>query len=185
MRMILGLFLLFAAASLSSKASAQDDPRLDRLFVQLAAARTEPEIAALMGQISGIWARSGSPSLDLILERAQEAEVKGAPDVALDLYNAAVDLRPRFAEAWRRRGALHAKEGDDEEAMSDLREALRLEPRHFGALDQIGRLLEAQNDAAGAVEVYRRLLAIIPQAEGVRQRVNKLAPAAQKPEAPI
>ena len=85
-----------------------------------------------------------------------------------------VELAPNYAEAWRRRGALYAADGDDEDALGDLREALRLEPRHFGALDQISRLLEAQGDTSAALEACQSLATLIPQAEGLRQRMLRL-----------
>lgn len=162
-----------------------DDPRLDRLFAQLQEARTEPEIASLMQQVGGIWSASGSDTIDLLMARADEARAKGAPDVALDLLDRIVRLAPRFAEAWRRRGALQAAEGNPDEALDDLRETLRLEPRHFGALNEIARLMEEAGDPAGAAEALRRLAEIIPHAEGLRQRVQKLEIPAKAQRDPI
>jgi tetratricopeptide (TPR) repeat protein len=164
--------------------AAQDDPRLDRLFVQLQQARTQAEISTLMVQISGIWMESSSPSIDLLLARAEEAKDKGAPDIALDILDRVIDISPRFAEAWRRRGALHAADGNQEDAISDLREALRLEPRHFGALDQLGRILEEGGDGPGALEAYSRLAEIVPFVEGLRQRLQRLKGEDQPASAP-
>jgi tetratricopeptide (TPR) repeat protein len=168
-------FLLTVAATVVGVARAdQTDPRLGGLFNQLEIARTEPEIRSLMRQIGDIWNHSGSDSIDLLMARAQEAQSKAAPLVAIDILDEVVDLVPRYAEGWCLRGMVNAAEGNDEEALSDLREALRLEPRHFGALDQIGRLMETQDDTVGAVEVYKRLLEIIPQYDGLRLRLKKL-----------
>lgn len=186
---ILAWFGLLAAISLSAVPCSADqtDPRLDRLFVQLQEARTEQEITALMLQITGIWAQSGSDTIDLLFARAREAQDKGAPEVAYELMDKVVALAPRFAEGWMRRGVLNADNESVEEAISDLREALKLEPRHFGALDQMGRVMETMGDPQGASEAYERLLQIVPQAEGVRQRLNKLnaAPPNSESRKPI
>jgi tetratricopeptide (TPR) repeat protein len=167
-------FVISLVFSASPAWSAPDDPRLDRLFLQLREARTEAEIATLMSQIGGIWLSSGSDTIDLLMQRAQEASEKGAPDVALDLLDRTVQLAPRYAEAWRRRGAVQAAEGNGEEALGDLREALQIEPRHFGALNEIARILEEAGDTQGAAEALRRLNELIPNAEGLRQRLQKL-----------
>jgi tetratricopeptide (TPR) repeat protein len=177
------VFIGLLSSAVASARAGQDDPRLDRLFVQLEQARTQPEIATLMVQISGIWLESGSSIADLLLARAEEAQAKGAPDIALDLLDRIIDIAPRFAEAWRRRGALHAADGNMEDAVGDLRETLRLEPRHFGALDQLGRILEAGGDAPGALEAFTRLSEIVPFADGLRQRLERLK-GEDKPAAP-
>ena len=183
-RLFVVLVCFLAAVTQASRAD-QTDPRLERLFSQLVISRTQPEIASLMVQINDIWRQSGSDSLDLLMTRASEVNAKGAPEVALAILDEVVDLAPKFAEGWRLRGAVHAAHGDDEEALSDLREALRLEPRHFGALDQIGRLLETQSDIQGALEAYKRLAEIIPQAEGLRGRLQKLESTAPQAQPPI
>jgi tetratricopeptide (TPR) repeat protein len=184
--MVRALFLLLALLTVGFPASADaDDPRLDRLFAQLREARTDGEIASLMSQIGGIWQSSGSEALDLLMARAGEAMEKGAPDIAFELYDKIVDLAPRYAEGWRRRGALQAAEGNGDEALSDLREALQLEPRHFGALNDVARLLEAEGDVRGALEALRRLSEIIPYAEGMRQRILKLEDAVKAQRDPI
>lgn len=169
------LSLIFAVPT----QAVQDDPRLDRLFQQLAEARGEGEIASLTAQIGGIWGASGSDTIDLLMDRAKEANAKGAPDLALDLYDRIVTLNPRYAEAWRQRGAIQLQEGNGEDALGDLREALKLEPRHFGALNDIVRILDESGDVSGALDAMRRLAQIIPHAEGMRQRLLKLEDAAK------
>jgi tetratricopeptide (TPR) repeat protein len=179
------IFVLCVFAGAFSAWANPVDPRLDRLFLQLREARSEAEIASLMGQIGGIWGRSGSESTDLLMARAEEANAKGAPDIALDLLDRIVNLSPRYAEAWRLRGRVQAQEGNGEEAISDLREALKLEPRHFGALNEIAGILEETGDARGAAEALKRLSEIIPFAEGLRQRLQKLEDAAKSQPEPI
>ena len=181
-------FVLIAVFSIACGAAAwaaPQDARLDRLFLQLREARGQGEIAALMTQIASHWAVSGSDTVDLLMARAAEANEKGAPDIALDLLDRIVLLAPDYAEAWRRRGALQAQEGNGEDAIGDLREALKLEPRHFGALNEIAKILEASGDARGASEALRRLSELIPFAEGLRQRLLKLEEAAKAQRDPI
>lgn len=180
-RYVLLLLLVFAGPAWA----VPGDPRLDRLFLQLREARSQAEIANLMEQIGRIWDSSGLASIDLLMERAADANTKGAPDIALELLDRLVELAPDYPEAWRRRGAIQAQEGNGEEALSDLREALKLEPRHFGALNEIARILEETGDARGAYEALKRLSELMPFAEGLRQRLQKLDDAAKAQPDPI
>lgn len=179
------LIFVFSIAGAAAAWATPDAARLDRLFLQLREARGQSEIAALMTQIASQWAASGSDTIDLLMSRAAEANEKGAPDIALDLLDRILILAPDHAEAWRRRGALQAQEGNGEDAIGDLREALKLEPRHFGALNEIARILEESGDARGALEALRRLAELIPYAEGLRQRLLKLEDAAKAQRDPI
>jgi tetratricopeptide (TPR) repeat protein len=152
----------------------QTEPKLDRLFTQLALARNTPEIDLTMREIGQIWLRSGSDSVDLLMTRAGEAAANGGPGTARAILDTVIELKPEFAEAWRQRGAILAAAGEDGEAIRDLRKTLDLEPRHFGAWDQMGRLLESQKDYKSALECYRNIIALIPFGEGLRTRIELL-----------
>ena len=43
-------------------------------------------------------------------------------------------------------------------SLADIREVLRREPRHFGALSGLGLILQEMGDDKRALEVYRRAL---------------------------
>jgi tetratricopeptide (TPR) repeat protein len=50
-----------------------------------------------------------------------------------------------------------------ETAEAELRETLRLDPAHWDAQFQLGRLLEGKGDAAGAVEAYAKAVRMSPE----------------------
>ena len=58
-------------------------------------------------------------------------------------------------------------------ALSDIREVLSREPRHFGALSGLGLILQEIGDEKHALEAYRRALAIDPHLENVEDAIKK------------
>ena len=51
---------------------------------------------------------------------------------------------------------------------------LKLEPRHFGALDGLATILQRTGFPKRALEVYRRAMAIYPHQPGMEKIVEKL-----------
>jgi tetratricopeptide (TPR) repeat protein len=149
--------------------------RIDQLFERLAASGSEAEAESLAEQIARVWARSGSDTLDLLMERVQQA-VKGEDSVtALDLLDSVLALKPDWAEAYNRRAAVHFQRKDMDGAMRDLRQALVLEPRHFQALAGVGMIFQQGGDEKRALAAFREALKLNPYLKGVRQAAERLA----------
>lgn len=55
-------------------------------------------------------------------------EKSGNPDKAIDQFNAAIRLNPKYASAYNSRGSAWRLKGDREKAFSDFNEAIRLNP---------------------------------------------------------
>jgi Flp pilus assembly protein TadD len=60
-------------------------------------------------------------------------------------------------------------------ALSDIREVLAREPRHFGALSGLGIILQEIGEDRHALDAFRRALAIHPHLERVPEMVKKLS----------
>ena len=58
-------------------------------------------------------------------------------------FSKIIEKNPNFAEAWNKRATVYYLLGNYEESISDIRQTLRLEPRHFGALDGLGLIFMA------------------------------------------
>ena len=64
------------------------------------------------------------------------------------------------------------------EALRDLNETLRLEPRHFGAWSGLGIMFEQMGSPKNALEAYREALKIYPrmqQAIAAEKRLSKIS----------
>jgi len=149
---------------------------LDDLFARLAAARTPEEGAGLAGAIERVWLKSGSDTADFLMERARSVLNPKELGVAWDLLDRIIALEPQWAEAYRTRAAARFLGGDRGGAVEDLGQALALEPRHFGALSDLGSILLASGFEKRALDAMRRSLELHPQQPEVRATAEKLAP---------
>jgi tetratricopeptide (TPR) repeat protein len=149
--------------------------RLDQLFERLAASAGEAEAAGIADQIARIWGRSGSDTLDLLMERAQQTMQADDGVTALDLLDSILALKPDFTEAYSRRAAVHFQRKDMDAAMRDLRQALQMEPRHFQALAGVGMVYQTGGQPKLALKAFREALKINPHLKGIKQAAEKLA----------
>lgn len=149
-------------------------PTLDELFARLAGSGSSPAGKAVEAEILTRFNQSGSDTADLLLSwAAQSIEAKKFPR-ALDILDQIIVLQPRFAEAWNKRATVNFLLDDYAASLSDIRQALALEPRHFGALSGLGMMLQAMNRKQQAIEVYERALAIDPQLQRVKEALEAL-----------
>lgn len=167
------LFLLLVlVVGLTGPAQAQDD-ELDRLFEAL---RTS-EIGGweqIEDRIWDLWSRSGSASMDLLLERGREAMREEDYIAAIEHLTALVENAPDFAEGWNARATAYYKAGLVGPALADIGRTLTLEPRHFGALSGLGLILEETGQTEAAIRAYEAALAIHPHRPDLREAIERL-----------
>ena len=129
------------------------------------------------------WADSGSPTVNILLERATAAEAAGDRDLASAYLDQASDLAPDFAEPWNRRANLAYRAEDYPGAIAAIQETLRREPRHFAAYTALGLIYEELGQSRAALEAFRAALAIHPHYEAATQGVQRLEPRVDGREA--
>src|SRR5262245_723825 len=103
---LLALVLAFVAACTPQAKGPPPNQRLDKLFAELAAAPNEAERAAIEARIWNVWNQSGSPTVDILLERAQAAEAGGDINHARAFLDRAAEILPNYAEVYDRRAVL-------------------------------------------------------------------------------
>jgi tetratricopeptide (TPR) repeat protein len=101
------------------------------------------------------------------------------PEEAIEDFDAALTLAPNAASAWHLRAEALAALGQMREAAHDLAEALRLEPRHFIALQSLSRLQTEAGDAAGALRSMEAALALYPSMPGGAEALRRLRRAVE------
>lgn len=147
---------------------------LDLLFERLASARSKEESRAVEETIRGIWLDSGSASIDLLMSRGFDALRDENFDRAYFYFDEVVTLAPGFAEGWDKRAAVHYIREDYAEALRDIEQVLRLEPRHYQAMAGLGVILEELGDKKGALDAFRRALALNPWLDDLTARIAPL-----------
>jgi tetratricopeptide (TPR) repeat protein len=155
---------------------------LDRAFEALREAPDEAGARMAEAVIRQLWARQASAAVALLLNRGiRNLRGNNAGD-ALEDFDAAIVLAPTLADAWHWRAQAHAAAGDPLAAAADLRECLRLEPRHFPALVTLARLQEEAGDARGALRSFEAALALHPRLAGGAERLRELTREAEGEE---
>lgn len=146
---------------------------LDDLFVLLQDPDAE-DVEKLEQRIWKEWSKSGSDAMDFLLERGRdEIDNQNFPK-AIEHLSALIDHAPDFAEGYNARATAFYFMGELGLSMSDIRQTLALNPRHFGALDGMASILEATGRKEEALAVYRQSLEVHPHQERVKQEVERL-----------
>lgn len=144
------------------------------LFDQLAHASTPEDAKIIENAIWDRWNRSGSISVDLLLDRGLDALAEGEYERALSFLDEVVDLAPGFPEGWNKRATVYFLLDDYASALGDIEATLALEPRHFGAIGGLALILEELGDKQGALDAYRRVLTVYPWLEGAVESESRL-----------
>lgn len=175
MRSLLGLLLVTGFLLAGSIAHArQDDPKLDALFADLAAAESPADARRLEQQIWQIWLTSGSDTVDFLMQQGLRYMDYGDLARALTIFTVVTRIDPSYSEGWNKRATVLFFIGEYESSMEDITRVLELEPRHFGALSGLGQIFELREREAGALSAYEKALAVNPHLEGVKARVDQL-----------
>jgi len=148
---------------------------IDALFADLKRERNEKAAKRIAARIQDRWNRSGSASIDLMMQWAQKAMSDQKFDVALDFLDQVVTLAPSYAEGWNRRATVHFMMQSYGKSMADIEHTLQLEPRHFGALAGMAQIMEMRGRKQLALEAWQKVLDIYPMMRSAQDRVSALS----------
>lgn len=124
--------------------------------------------------IRSLWIRAGHEGerqrLHAIIRLNSAQKFKDAVRQATDL----IRQSPSFAEAWNQRAIANYSLGRYAESIQDCRQALEINPYHFGAAGGMGQCQVQLGEYRVALESFRRALRLNPNLEGVRASVAYL-----------
>lgn len=147
--------------------------KLDELFAQL----KEPgrdDWQRIEAEITRIWSQSGSPAMDLLLARGQQALEAEDYSAAVEHFSALIDHAPDFAEGWNGRATAFYLMGEYGLSINDAEHVLALNPRHFGALAGLAYMLEAMDEPELALEALHAAQALNPNQPDIGESVTRL-----------
>jgi tetratricopeptide (TPR) repeat protein len=147
---------------------------LDFLFGALKAAPDADSAKQVENRIWALWMASGSDTANLLMTRAKSAIDSNDLDLAIELLDALIKVKPEYIEAWNRRATIHYMRKEFGPAMEDIRQVLKLEPRHFGAMSGLGMILQEFGDEKHALDVFRRALEVNPHLPKIDEMVKSL-----------
>jgi tetratricopeptide (TPR) repeat protein len=173
------LSLLAAPQAFAQDAALSDEqtqvPRLDKLFDDLKRERNAAAAERIANFIREEWLRSGSASVDLMMQWSGKAMSEKRFDVALDFLDQVTVLAPDFAEGWNRRATVHYMMGSYSKSMTDIEHTLRLEPRHFGALSGMAAIFKTYEMKQAALGSFEQVLEVYPMLRSAQEEVSDLS----------
>jgi tetratricopeptide (TPR) repeat protein len=147
---------------------------LNFLFGALKAAPDAAAAKAIEDRIWAVWIVSPSDTATLLMSRVKTAVEGKDLDLAVKLLDAIIAIKPDYVEAWNRRATIHYVRKDFERSLSDIRQILAREPRHFGALAGLGLIMQELGDDKRALEIYRRTLDVHPHMPRIPDLIKTL-----------
>jgi tetratricopeptide (TPR) repeat protein len=149
---------------------------LDELYARLSKAKDAKSAEPIMQSIEHLWRATGSPTIDLLIDRAKVFGEGADPDLSIEILGAAADLTPDIPEIWYQRGRLYAARQDYARAESDFRKALSLDPKHYKAWRELSQVLSATGNKQGADEALEKASKINPFLDQVGKKPVETPP---------
>ena len=130
--------------------------------------------------IRSVWLRIGTAAQRqqlaglVMLNRSHEFAV------ALRDATALIREAPWLAEVWNQRAIAQFGLGHFEQSIHDCRQALEINPYHFGAAAGMGQCHLRLGDQTAALQSFRRALGLNPELDGIRANVQYLERSMKK-----
>jgi hypothetical protein len=121
-----------------------------------------------------IWFRAGDEYANATLSRAVQmiSEEQFAP--AIEWLSVLALRHPQYAEVYHQRAMARFLVDHYEQALGDARQALHLNPLHFGAMTAQAHCHAARGELEDALVMYRAALKIHPRMEGIRESLAQV-----------
>ena len=171
--MLVRTLIVFLLFSCSLKAD-QNDARLEDLFKILSKTESDVQINAVTSSIWDIWHKTNDPSIEADFYRGLESMRTGDLLMAVAFFTRVIEKNPNFAEGWNKRAIVYYMLGKFDASMMDIHETLKLEPRHFGAMNGLGMILIKLNKYDEALITYKEILKIIPHDKEIKNRIKDI-----------
>ena len=140
----------------------QNDKRLNELFRILAQSQNNAELYKTTSSIWKIWMETNDPLIENDFHQGLKLMQDGQLKSSINIFSKVIVNNPNFAEVWNKRATVYYLIGDFNSSILDIKETLKLEPRHFGAMDGLGLILIHLKKYEEAIEVYDQMLKIFP-----------------------
>ena len=129
--------------------------KLNNLFDKLKITNNNLSAKKIENEIWKLWTTHPSkPTLTDLLAKGSYYMSQNQLNNAYKLFSKAIELDPKWAEAWNKRATVLYLMGNYELSQNDIDVVLNLEKRHFGALAGQGLVQTALNNYQKAIDSY-------------------------------
>ena len=160
---IIIIFIFFAYPAKSD----QFDSRLPKLFDELYLSQNDKEINSITRKIWDIWHETNDIKIEADFYRGMESMRTKDLIMSVAFFTKVIEKKPNFAEGWNKRATTYFLMGDFDKSMIDIIQTLKLEPRHFGALDGMALIFMHLQQFNEAIKIYDQMLNIFPNNKSV------------------
>ena len=168
--------------ALAEDRAAARKAQIDDLLAALKNASSETEAVVLEGHLRQLWLQAGSPAVTLLMARGLRDLKAASGQEAEQDFDGAIALDPEVAEAYDQRALARFQQGKVAEAIRDIEEALKHEPRDFFALRHLAEIAEAHKDWPGAFAGLAEAAGDRPQDPGRRAEAERTPQARARRE---
>ena len=158
------LFLAFPVKS------DQFDTRLPNLFQELYDSTNDSQINQIASKIWNIWHETNDIKIEADFYRGMESLRTHDLIMSIAFFTQVIEKKSNFAEAWNKRATVYYMMGDFDKSMHDINETLKLEPRHFGAMDGMGLIFIHLHQYENAIKIYEQMLEIFPNNQTLKNK---------------
>ena len=152
----------------------QNSPKLDQLFEDLYQSKDITTQNNIVDQIWLEWMTIDDEEAQTIMDSMQYFfQGKNYPQ-AIKALDYVIEKNPQYAEAYNKRATFFFFMGEYESSMQDIQATLALEPRHFGALDGMARILIEYKMYPQAQKVYDEMKLLTPNDVTLDMKVDRL-----------
>ena len=169
------LFLVFF--NFQTLLADQNDPKLNDLFQNLKDPQNVEKQSEIVDQIWTAWTKIEDPYTQKIMESLPIYFAKQKYKEVINVLNNIIIQFPEYSEAYNKRATVYFILGNYNASMEDIKRTLDLEPRHFGALDGMARILFYFEKYDGAIEVYKEMQQIMPYDENLDFKIDRVKEA--------
>ena len=148
---------------------------LNNLFDKLKITNNNLSAKKIENEIWKLWTTHPSePTLTELLAEGSYYMSQNQLDNAHKIFSKAIELDPKWAEAWNKRATVYYLMGNYELSQNDIDVVLSLEERHFGALSGQGLVQSALKNYQLAIDSYVEAHKIYPAMESPIIMIEKL-----------
>ncbi|RPG98837.1 MAG: tetratricopeptide repeat protein [Candidatus Pelagibacter sp. TMED118] len=148
---------------------------LDNLFNQLKTTSSSITAKEIETKIWDLWTTHPSEeSLTDLLAKGSYYMSQKQLTTAHNVFSKAIELDPKWAEAWNKRATVLYLMGNYELSQNDIDEVLKLEKRHFGALSGQGMVQTALKNYQKAIDSYIEAHKVYPAMKTPLMMIEKL-----------
>jgi tetratricopeptide (TPR) repeat protein len=124
--------------------------------------RAEGDIPEALKWLERAFQATPRPRADLCLIYSETLLLAGRKEDALAQLTKALELEPRYAEAWYRRGLIDKSLGKVDQALADFQQAVRLQADAAAALVQIAMIVQERGYREEAINLCTRAILMRP-----------------------